>query len=240
MSSSDARRIRLILEYDGTNYAGWQRQINAPSVQQTLEEKLSRLLGERTCVTGSSRTDAGVHALCQNVHFDTTSRIPGDKFADFHARFSATGKVYRYAIQNTRHAPAIDRLTHAHVPLPLDEARMDAAAQAMVGYHDFGAFAAAGSVVRDTRPTIYSVKVYRRLERVYLLVHGDGFLYNMVRILAGTLIGIGNGKLPPDALARAIETGDRLDLGMTAPAHGLTLLRVFYGDDEQAAKFFVV
>ena len=259
MSSSDARRIRLILEYDGTNYAGWQRQINAPSVQQTLEEKLSRLLGEHTCVTGSSRTDAGVHALCQNVHFDTTSRIPGDKFVfrlntllpgdirvresmdaprGFHARFSATGKVYRYAIQNTRHAPAIDRLTHAHVPLPLDEARMDAAAQAMVGYHDFGAFAAAGSVVRDTRRTIYRVKVYRRSERVYLLVHGDGFLYNMVRILAGTLIGIGNGKLPPDALARAIETGDRLDLGMTAPAHGLTLLRVFYGDDEQAAKFF--
>lgn len=261
MSSSEARRIRLILEYDGTSYSGWQRQINAPSVQQTLEEKLSRLLGEAVSVTGSSRTDAGVHALCQNVHFDTTSRISGDKFAfalntllpddirvresedappDFHARFSATGKVYRYAIQNTRHAPAVDRLTHAHVPLPLNVDRMDAAAQAMVGYHDFGAFAAAGSVVRDTRRTIYRVKVYRHAERVYLLVHGDGFLYNMVRILAGTLIGIGNGKLPPEALSRAIETGDRLDLGMTAPARGLTLLRVFYGDDEKAAAYFDV
>lgn len=259
MSGCETRRIRLILEYDGTNYSGWQRQINAPSVQQTLEETLHRLLGAPVTVTGSSRTDAGVHALGQNVHFDTTSRIPGDKFAfalntmlpddirvrasmdaaaDFHARFSATGKVYRYAIQNTRHAPAIDRLTHAHVPLPLDVERMHAAAQAMVGRHDFAAFAAAGSIAKDTRRTIYRVQVARCGERVYLLVHGDGFLYNMVRILTGTLIEIGNGKLAPDAIARAIESGDRLDLGMTAPARGLTLLRVFYGDDAAAADYF--
>lgn len=257
--SASKRHIRLILEYDGTNYSGWQRQINAPSVQQTLEEALARLLGAQITVTGSSRTDAGVHALDQNVHFDACTRIPSDKFAfalntllpedvrvrasmdaepGFHARFSATGKIYRYAIHNARHAPAIDRLTHAHVPLPLCERAMDLAAQAVVGYHDFAAFAAAGSVVKDTRRTIFRARVYRQGERVYLLVHGDGFLYNMVRILAGTLIGIGNDKLPPDALSRAIETGDRLDLGVTAPAKGLTLLRVFYGDDAQAAGYF--
>ena len=124
------------------------------------------------------------------------------------------------------------------MPLPLDVERMHAAAQAMVGRHDFAAFAAAGSIARDTRRTIYRVQAARCGERVYLLVHGDGFLYNMVRILAGTLIEIGNGKLAPDAIARAIESGDRLDLGMTAPARGLTLLRVFYGDDAAAADYF--
>ena len=249
MSGCETRRIRLILEYDGTNYSGWQRQINAPSVQQTLEETLHRLLGAPVTVTGSSRTDAGVHALGQNVHFDTTSRIPGDKFAfalntmlpddirvrasmdaaaDFHARFSATGKVYRYAIQNTRHAPAIDRLTHAHVPLPLDVERMHAAAQAMVGRHDFAAFAAAGSIARDTRRTIYRVQAARCGERVYLLVHGDGFLYNMVRILTGTLLEVGLGQRTPESMVDVLEARERTAAGKTAPAQGLVLQEVYY------------
>jgi len=245
------RRIHLIVEYDGTNYAGWQRQINAIAVQQVLEEAISKLTREHIVITGSSRTDAGVHALGQNVHFDTESRIPGDKFAfalntmlprdirirmsedispDFHARFSTKGKRYRYQMYDAPHAGALNRNTHAHVIYPLDEVRMDKAAKSLIGTHDFGAFAASGSIVKDTVRTIWRADVTRSGNDITLIVEGNGFLYNMVRIIAGTLIGIGTGKVSPDAFTRAIETGDRLDLGVTAPAHGLTLMEVFYDD----------
>ncbi len=243
------RRIHLTLEYDGTNYAGWQRQANALAVQQVLEEALQRLTGEPITVTGSSRTDAGVHALGQSVHFDTESRIPADKFSfalntllphdirvraseavspDFHARFSTKGKRYRYLFYDAPHAGALNRFTHAHSIYPLDDARMAAEARALLGTHDFAAFAASGSVVRDTVRTIWRADVTRHERDVEILVEGSGFLYNMVRIIAGTLQGVGSGKLEPGCLRRAIETGDRLDLGVTAPAHGLTLMEVFY------------
>ncbi len=246
------RRIRLTVEYDGTDYAGWQRQQNAVSVQQRLEEALSRLTGAPVAVTGASRTDAGVHALGQVAHFDTAARIPGDKFSfalntllppdirvrasrdarpDFHARFDARGKLYRYLIHNHAHAPAIGRNTHAHVIYPLDEALMAEEARRAVGTHDFAAFAASGSIVRDTVRTVRDVEVLRRGDEVQILVRGDGFLYNMVRILAGTLIGVGSGKIAPGAVSRAIEGKSRLDLGPTAPACGLTLMRVYYEDD---------
>ncbi len=251
------RRIRMTVEYDGTAYAGWQRQINAMSVQQRLEEALSKLTGEETGVTGASRTDAGVHALGQVVHFDTASRIPGDKFSfalntmlppdirvrasqetrpGFHARFDARGKLYRYLIHNHAHAPAIGRNTHAHAIYPLDEEAMHEEAQFAVGTHDFKAFAASGSIVKDTVRTIHEARVLRDGDEVELLVRGSGFLYNMVRILAGTLIDVGGGKRAPGAVARAIESGNRLDLGPTAPAHGLTLMRVYYDDDADEAE----
>lgn len=257
---ADTRRIRLIIEYDGTNFAGWQRQENALAVQQVMEEKWARLTGEKLVMTGSSRTDAGVHALCQNIHFDTACRIPPEKISfalntmlpedirvrasmaaqeDFHARFGATGKVYRYTFFNARHDCALGRLTSAHVPLPMDVARMQREADTMVGTHDFAAFAAAGSIVRDTVRTIYDVKVRREGDWVQLYVHGNGFLYNMVRILAGTLQEVGTGKREEGAIARAIESHSRLDLGMTAPAKGLTLMEVFYGNDEDARKYFM-
>lgn len=256
----DTHRIRLILEYDGTAYAGWQRQENALAVQQAVEEAWARLTGERLVFTGSSRTDAGVHALCQNVHFDTATRIPPEKIAfalntvlpedirvrasmaaraDFHARFGATGKVYRYTVYNARQGCALGRLTSAHVPLPLDIACMRREADAMAGRHDFAAFAAAGSIVRDTVRTVHRVQVRREGDWVYIFVHGDGFLYNMVRILAGTLIEVGAGKRDEGAIARAIASRSRLDLGMTAPARGLTLMEVFYGNDGDAEKYFL-
>ena len=251
------RRIRMQIEYDGTNYAGWQRQENALAVQQVLEETLRRLTGEDALyITGASRTDAGVHALCQVCHFDTGSRIPADKFAfavntmlppdirvrasslaqpDFHARFQARGKIYRYLICNSPHASALGRNTHAHVMYPLNMNVIAREAKCMEGTHDFAAFAASGSVVKDTVRTVYRVEAVKRDKQVMLLVHGNGFLYNMVRILAGTLIGVGTGKLEEGAISKAIETGDRLALGVTAPAHGLTLMRVFYEDDEDQA-----
>lgn len=255
-------RIKLILEYDGTRYCGWQRQINAISVQQRLEEGLFKLTRERITVTGSSRTDAGVHSRGQTVHFDMETPIPPEKVAfalntclpddirvvhscavpggedGFHARFGATGKVYRYMIHNAPHASALGCRYTAHVSLPLDERLMNEEAQSLLGRHDFAAFAASGSIVKDTVREMYRVSVSRRGQRVMLLVHGAGFLYNMVRILAGTLIEVGAGKRAPGAIARAIDSHSRLDLGITAPPQGLTLMRVFYGDDERAWEIF--
>ena len=248
------RRIQLIIEYDGTNYAGWQRQENALAVQQVVEERLRKLIREPEIVLhGASRTDAGVHALGQSAHFDTESRIPAEKFSyalntmlppdvrirlsrqvpeTFHARFSTKGKRYRYLFHVHPHAGALNRLTHAHIIYPLDTQRMAREASALVGTHDFAAFAASGSVVKDTVRTIYRAEVTRDGDEVKLIVEGNGFLYNMVRIIAGTLVGVGSGKLEPGAFARAIESGNRLDLGVTAPAHGLTLMEVFYNAED--------
>ena len=257
---AEKRRVRLIVEYDGTNYAGWQRQINAMSVQQRLEEGLTKLTKTPVTVTGSSRTDAGVHAMCQTVHFDTESGVPDEKFCyalntmlpedirvrksmsaepDFHARFQAKGKIYRYLIHNSPHASAMYRNFRAHVMYDLDVDKMNREVQAMIGTHDFAPFAASGSIVKDTTRTIYDARVVRKGDLVMLLVHGNGFLYNMVRILAGTLISVGTGKLEEGAIARALSSMSRLDLGVTAPAHGLTLMRVFYEYDEhEAGKYF--
>ena len=239
----------MIVEYDGTRYAGWQRQANALAVQQVVEEALSKLTGERIVIHGASRTDAGVHALGQSFHFDTQSHIPGDKFSyavntllppdirirasrvaepDFHARFSTKGKRYRYLFFDDRHAGALNRFTHAHSIYPLNDALMAEEARSLLGRHDFAAFAASGSVVRDTVRTIWRADVTRSGNDVTLIIEGNGFLYNMVRIIAGTLRDIGSGKLASGALAQAIETGNRLDLGVTAPANGLTLMEVFY------------
>lgn len=253
-------RFYLILEYDGTDYCGWQRQQNGPSVQQTLEEALSRLTGENIACTGSSRTDAGVHALGLCVHFDSATRIPPEKIAfalntmlppdvrvresglapeNFHARYAACGKVYRYTFYNSRHDCAVGRQYCAHVPLPLDENIMHEEAQSLLGTHDFAAFAASGSVVKSTVRTIYKAQVRRSGDSVTLTVMGDGFLYNMVRIIAGTLMEVGTRKRAPGAIAEAIATGNRLCLGQTAPAKGLTLMRVLYeGDEEKGLALF--
>ncbi len=246
-------RIKLTIEYDGTAYAGWQRQENALAVQQVIEEALTKLTRARVVIAGASRTDAGVHALGQTAHFDTESRIPPDKYAfalntmlpadirirkseavsdAFHARFSNEGKRYRYLIYQSPHAGALNRNTHAHVIYPLDDEKMRRELTALIGKHDFAAFAASGSVVKDTVRTIYSASLTRRGDELELLVEGSGFLYNMVRIIAGTLISVGAGRLEEGAFARAIQSGNRLDLGVTAPAHGLTLMEVYYRERE--------
>ena len=242
-------RIKLIVEYDGTGYAGWQRQQNALAVQQVLEEALARLTGEPVRVVGASRTDAGVHALGQVAHFDTACRVPPDKYAfalntllpadvrvvksreaapDFHARFSAKGKRYRYLMYDSPHFSALYRNLCAHSIYPLDDEKMDREAARMVGAHDFAAFAASGSAVKDTVRAVYACRVQRQGPFAVLTVEGNGFLYNMVRILAGTLMAVGAGKLAEGAVVRAIESGDRLALGPTAPPQGLTLMEVFY------------
>ena len=243
------KRILLIVEYDGTNYAGWQRQINGLAVQQVLEEALQKATKERIVVTGASRTDAGVHALGQAVHFDTESRIPPEKYPfvlntmlprdirvhtgrevpeGFHARFMTCGKRYTYRIVNSRHASAIRRNTHVHVPLPLDLAPMQEAAKQLLGTHDYAAFQAAGGTAKTTIRTITGAELVRFGDEIILTVEGDAFLYNMVRIIAGTLIEIGLGRRSVNAFSEAYETLDRLSLGVTAPPQGLELTKVYY------------
>lgn len=243
------KRILLTVEYDGTAYAGWQRQINGLAIQQVLEEALEKATGRPVTVTGASRTDAGVHAHGQAVHFDTESSIPPEKYPfvlntmlprdvrvlsgrevspDFHARFMTCGKQYTYRIINSRHGSAIRRNTHTHVPVPLDMAAMERAAQSLLGKHDFAAFQASGGTAKTTVRTIHRVSLLRQGDEITLTIEGDAFLYNMVRIIAGTLIEIGQHRRGEDAFTRAIASGSRLDLGVTAPPHGLELTRVDY------------
>ncbi|MBR4081649.1 MAG: tRNA pseudouridine(38-40) synthase TruA [Clostridia bacterium] len=246
------KRILLTVEYDGTNYAGWQRQINGLAVQQVLEETLEKATGEHIVVTGASRTDAGVHALGQAVCFNTESSIPPEKFPfvlntmlprdirvhtgrqvpeGFHARFMTCGKRYTYRIINSRHGSAIRRLSHVHVPVPLDVMPMERAAQTLLGTHDFAAFQAAGGTAKTTVRTITAVHLTQQGDELTLTVEGDAFLYNMVRIIAGTLIEIGHHRRGEDAFLRAYESLNRLDLGVTAPPHGLELTQVYYPDE---------
>ena len=256
---SSMKRILLTVEYDGSGYVGWQWQENGISVQQRLEEALEQACGEKIRVTGASRTDAGVHARGQRAHFDTGSRIPPEKFPfvlntllppdirvqaarevapDFHARFLSSGKTYTYRIINSRHGSALLRRTHWHIPVPLDVARMRSAADILPGVHDFAAFQAAGGTAKTT---------VRRMDEAVLTAHdgeilfriaGNAFLYNMVRIIVGTLAEIGLGRLPQDAFVKAFASGSRLDLGMTAPAHGLELTEVRYPSGEEQHIWF--
>ena len=252
----DQKRILLTVGYDGTEYCGWQYQDNGPSIQQEIEKALEAALGEFTRVTGASRTDAGVHARGQRAHFDTCSSIPADKYPfvlnrylprdirvtaarrvaqDFHARFQAVGKWYTYRIHNAPHPSALFGRMTAHVPVRLDEEAMRRCAAALIGTHDFSAFAAAGGQAKTTVRTIDTFFLDRIGDDLILRVHGDGFLYNMVRIIAGTLIDVGHGRLKEDCMARAVASGNRLDLGITAPAQGLELTRVEYAFEKEGA-----
>ena len=246
------KRILLTVEYDGTAYAGWQRQVNGLAVQQVLEEALAEACGEKITVTGSSRTDAGVHALDQKVHFDTDSGIPPEKYpfvlntmlpadirvtdarevpAEFHARFLTSGKTYTYRIWNARHGSALRRNTFWHVPVPLDEEAVREALPTLIGKHDFAAFQAAGGTAKTTVRTIRDAALSVDGNEWILTVSGDAFLYNMVRIIAGTAAEIGLKRIGPDAFTKAFETLDRLTLGMTAPANGLELTKVYYPEE---------
>lgn len=243
------RRILLTLEYDGTNYSGWQRQSNGLAVQQVVEEALRRATRENIVITGASRTDAGVHALGQAAHFDTESAIPPEKYPfvlntmlprdirvhtgrevppGFHARFMTSGKRYTFRFINARQGSALKRNTHVHVPLPLDANAMRDSLPTLLGTHDFAAFQASGGTAKTTVRTIHSAELTQAGDELTLVLEGDAFLYNMVRIIAGTLIEIGLRKRGGDAFTRAIASGSRLDLGVTAPPHGLELTHVFY------------
>lgn len=238
-------RILLTIEYDGTQYCGWQIQPNGVTVQQKIEEAVLKLTGERARVTGSGRTDAGVHALGQAAHFDTAFNIPPEKFAPAlnallpddikilssrqwqgHARFSAKKKTYLYRFYESETArPLFER--YAARVRPLDVCAMDSAAKLFEGEHDFAAFMASGSCVKDTVRTVYSASVARSGGFVEFTVAGNGFLYNMVRIMAGAIVEVGYGKSPA-FICRALDGGSRFQLGKTMPAKGLTLVSVEY------------
>ena len=243
------KRILLTVEYDGSAYAGWQRQINGLAVQQVLEEALSQACARPVTVTGSSRTDAGVHARMQMVHFDTSASIPPDKYpfvlnnllppdirvqaarevpAGFHARFLTSGKTYTYRILNNRHGSALLRNTHWHIPVPLDVPAMRDALSFLPGTHDFAAFQASGGSARTTVRTVDRAELLADGPEITLLISGNAFLYNMVRIIAGTLMEVGLHKREADAFSRAFVSLSRLDLGMTAPPCGLELTEVRY------------
>lgn len=244
------RNIKLTIEYDGTNYHGFQRQTdNLPTIQQVLEESLEKLLKHHVTVSGAGRTDAGVHARGQVVNFHTGSSIPTERFVyavngllpedivassveevdeTFHAQFSAKGKVYKYHIYNNQVPSVFDRLYSYHVPQELDIAKMLEAAAFIVGRHDFTAFRAAASTARTSVRTIHRLEIVHIPPHIYLTVEGDGFLYNMVRIITGTLIYVGKGKLTPKDVQNFVESGNREEAGPTVPPQGLCLMEVKY------------
>ncbi len=244
--------IKVTLAYDGTNYHGFQEQRGTRflTVQGVLEEKLARLAGREIKVIGSGRTDAGVHARCQVVNFDPgdwaipperaayalNSLLPGDIVSteseeapdDFHARFSAVSKTYRYIIDNGgRHSPFL-RLYSYHIPRPLDVEAMREGTRYLVGKHDFSAFWAQGTPVKTTVREMYEAGVSKEGNFVYIDLRAAGFLYHMARMISGTLIRVGLGRVPPENVALILEGRNGLCGGPTAPARGLYLEKIEY------------
>lgn len=250
------KRIMLIVAYEGTNYHGWQVQPNAVTVEGVLNETISRLTGEEIQVTGASRTDAGVHALGNVAVFDTESRIPGEKFSyalnqrlpddvviqcskevapDFHPRHCNCQKTYEYTIINRTFPLPEYRNTAYFYYGRLDVEKMRKAAQAFIGEHDFAGFCSAGAQVQTTVRYIYSLEIEedRTEEKLRIRVRGNGFLYNMVRIITGTLIEVGKGTILPENLPQIIASCDRSQAGPTAPAKGLRLLKIEYEQEKE-------
>lgn len=248
------RRIRLIVAYDGTCYCGWQIQENAVTVEGELTKALRTWLREDVELIGASRTDSGVHALGNIAVFDTESRIPAEKFAigvnhylpedirvqqseevpaDYHPRHQKTEKTYEYRILNTKiNLPIWQRYAY-HVYQELDLSAMREAAALLVGEHDFSAFCSAGSQVKSKVRVVYEVSVEAEPVAgcnggsiIRIRVRGNGFLYNMVRIIAGTLVEIGQGRRTPEAIKEALATGERTVAGPTAPPQGLMLMEI--------------
>ena len=242
-------RIKLTVSYDGTDFCGWQKQKNGVSVQETLETALKTLTGENIKVTGSGRTDAGVHAAGQVAHFDTESPIPPEKFCkalncilpdavkviksekadeNFNAVKSAKVKTYAYHIYISDVVLPLKERFAAMVPYRLDVKKMEKVANAIVGTHDFKCFSATGGSVKTTVRTVYSIDILRNGSDIEILVSGNGFLYNTVRIIAGTLIAAGCDKLSEKDVLSAFLSQNRKLLGKTMPAKGLCLKYVKY------------
>lgn len=247
------KRIKLTVAYDGTNYHGWQLQPREITVEEVLNKSISELTGEDIQVIGASRTDAGVHALGNVAVFDTESRIPGEKFSyalnqrlpedviiqrseevasDFHPRHCDCRKTYEYTILN-RDFPLPEYRNTAHFCYGnLDIDAMNRACGSFIGEHDFAGFCSAGAQVKTTVRTIYSLEVREERLRsgrlVRIIVQGNGFLYNMVRIISGTLLEVGRGMRSADEIADVIASKDRSKAGATAPAKGLKLVEIEY------------
>ncbi|MEF9934413.1 MAG: tRNA pseudouridine(38-40) synthase TruA [Clostridium sp.] len=243
------RNIKLVIEYDGSNYCGWQKQKNAVTVEETLEKVIIDLVKEDIKIIGSSRTDSGVHARGQVACFKTNSSIPAFKFAsaitaklprdiavvsseevdmDFHPRFSSKGKRYSYNILNRRINAALMRNYYAHVGYELEIDKMVEACNYFIGVHDFSAFKSQGGSTLDSVREIYSLNITKNGDYITMVVEGNGFLYNMVRIIAGTLIDVGRGRIPVNTVGDIIKSKDRALAGKTALACGLCLEEVYY------------
>ena len=240
------KRVKLIVAYDGTNYCGWQVQINGITVEEVLNKTLSELCHENIKVIGASRTDSGVHALGNVAVFDTESGIPGEKFSfalnqrlpediriqescqvadDFHPRYCDTIKTYEYKILNRRFDMPTERLYSTFVYYPLDIDKMKRAAAVLVGEHDFKSFC---SQVENTVRTITDITIDKVGDMIHIRISGNGFLYNMVRIIVGTLMKIGLGIWPEDCMESILAAKDRTKAGPKAEAKGLTLVEIKY------------
>lgn len=243
------RTLKCVIAYDGTAYSGWQRQTNGPTIQAAIEEAFVPLLGAAPTVTGAGRTDTGVHALGQvasvrvecahdvhairralNVRLAPDIRVLSvvDEAPEFHARFAATGKTYRYRIVTAEIVSPFDRWFVWHLPAPLRMDAMKEAAGHCCGTHDFAVFQAAHSSVTDTVRTVTRVDLHPTSDGLIVEVHGDGFLRHMVRTMVGTLVDVGAGRRDPAAMPALLRSGERQQAGDTAPASGLTLVSVDY------------
>lgn len=242
-------RIKLTVAYDGTNYCGWQVQPNGVSIQSTLQRAIEDLVGEKVNVTGASRTDSGVHALGQVAVFDTEKEIPDWKYAlainqrlprdivvqkseevsmDFHPRYASVVKTYEYRILNRRVQLPNERLYSYFVPGKLNLEKMREAAAYLVGEHDFRSFCSQKTKVLSTVRTIYDLTIEKQGDMIILRITGNGFLYNMVRIIAGTLLKAGFEQKTPEEIKKALDNPSGQVAGPTAPAHGLTLVEIKY------------
>lgn len=243
------RNIKLTLEYQGTRYHGWQRQKNAPSIQEHLEDAIKKVTGKKSILYGAGRTDAGVHARAQVANFKTSSRLsleallhainahlPRDIAAkkaeeaplDFNARKSARGKVYSYHIYDGPARPALFRDFAYYSKHKLSERKMRRASRFLLGRHDFRAFRTSGSSAVTSVREIRQINIKRRGQKLSITIEGSGFLYNMVRAIVGTLMEVGRGKIEPARAKKILDSKDRSLAGPTAPPQGLFLERVLY------------
>jgi tRNA pseudouridine38-40 synthase len=244
------RNILLTIEYDGTSFSGWQRQSNGRSIQGEIEKTLYRMTKEPDVkLFGSGRTDAGVHALAQKANFKTNCNIPissvpdamnsimsddifiveaKEVFLSFDARKHAKSKAYLYRIRNSERNAALDRHRVYCIPQKLDISRMSEAASYFIGEHDFTSFCSAKSLTRTKVRTVFSVDIFQEKDDIKILVVGSGFLYNMVRVIVGTLIDVGHEKIHPSDILSILNKKDRTEAGRTAPSHGLYLQEVQY------------
>ena len=243
------RNIKLTIEYDGKDFNGWQKQPNKLNIQGEIEKAIERITGEEVELNASGRTDAGVHALGQVANFKTNSNIPIEKIPialntnlkksirilkaeevdeRFHSRLSCKEKTYRYVINNSEYGTAIYRNMEYCVPQKLDVEAMQKAAKYFEGEHDFKAFKASGTSSKSSVRTIFKAEVTKHEDRIYIELTGNGFLYNMVRIISGTLLEVGMGRIKPEEVSEIIESKDRLKAGKTLPPQGLFLVEVKY------------
>lgn len=243
------RNIKLTIEYDGKSFNGWQKQPDKLNIQGEIENAISEITGEEVELTASGRTDAGVHALGQVANFKTNSEIPIEKFAiainsrlkksivikkaedadlNFHARYNCKGKKYRYVIDNSKCGSAIYRGLRCHIPVKLDVEKMQKAAKYFEGEHDFKGFKATGGNNKSSVRTIYKALVIPEEDTITIELEGNGFLYNMVRIISGTLVDVGLGKIEPESIPEIIESKKRENAGKTLPPQGLFLVEVYY------------